>query len=90
MKLWIDRIICFVLGCLCMFLFTKFNSCGKEDTPAQADSNVTKRQQVQAKKDAQVGILETPFKTELKPKAVFKQKAENQFYNETVRKDLIT
>lgn len=90
MKTWLERIGILVFGIFLGILLTRFYSCSKEDIPVQADSNVTKRQEIQAKKDAKVGILEVPFKTELKPKVVYQQKADKKYYDQTVKKDLVT
>lgn len=68
------------------------SGCGKSPEPVlvTADPTTQARAEYRAAKDTSYSVFEMPFKTHLKPRVIYKQKASEQYSKETLRKDLVT
>lgn len=90
MKIWLERIciaaVFFAIG----FATAKFKGCDEKQTPPASNNTVMERQQIQSEKDAKLGVLDVPFKTEVKPKTVYQQKGTKEYVNKISKEDLVT
>lgn len=86
-----------VFGMALGFFLRDFNifglsGCGKSPEPVLviADSTTQARAGYRTAKDTSIGLFEMPFKTHLKPRVIYTQKASEQYSKETLTKDLVT